>query len=77
MRTETIKCDRCGKELDNDSAYKIDLPYVGLDKVYGYALGGRKLLTTYEYKCLNLISQDLCKQCMEELVDWMGEKEKV
>ena len=74
MRTEIIKCDRCGKELNDDSSYKIDLPYMCAEELYGWGIRGRELLKRYEYKCLNLIPQDLCKQCMEELVDWMNNK---
>lgn len=65
MRTEIIKCDRCGKELvDEVVKYELRLPTHG-----SYTIGEDNVIK------LNLIPQDLCKQCMEELVDWMN-KEK-
>ena len=74
MRTEIIKCDRCGKELKY-KPYEVNLPYMCAEEIYGYTIRGRELLKIYKYRCLDLIPQDLCKECMIKLVDWMNEVE--
>ena len=66
MRIEIIKCDRCGKELNDEVVkYELRLPN-----------SGDFIVDENNVVRLNLMDKDLCKQCMEELVDWMNEERK-
>lgn len=74
MRKIEIICNRCGKEITENSAYAIGLPTMSTDTIRN-GNSGLQVLGVFKYRNLDLVQQDLCKQCMEELVDWMN-KEK-
>lgn len=63
-----VKCDRCGKDVGN-GGFVINLPFI--EK--GYTVSCGRVLKMEQCTCVNLYENDLCKKCMEELVDWMNE----
>lgn len=68
MRTTEIICNRCGNKLTEDSAYEIGLPTMCTETIRN-GTSGLQVLGVFKYRNLNLVSQDLCKQRMEELVE--------
>jgi hypothetical protein len=75
MRTEIIKCDRCGKELSNE-VYKVNLPYMTGD-IMGYNSKGLEVLFQANRRYIaDLVPRDLCRDCIVDLARFMG-REKI
>ena len=60
------KCDRCGKFYERNTVNWED--YAARDVVYSLTINGR---------CTNMITYDLCDQCINDLKGFMGLKHNV
>ena len=74
MKTTTIVCDKCGKDISTSRVYSVVLPYYGFVEVRGC---GNSIIETYTTNDIYLKEQDLCTNCIKELIKFMEEKKEI